>query len=155
MQRKLLTNAALCATIAEALSTKLLIQSMQDSSMTHSCSYAFDRLKDGRTNFYDLASRTSSADYVDTAFPTNDALYFDDYTYPWWANVPRVSDDVEWRRASNSPSSEAISLFGSEHIRPLDIRQGALGNCWFKAAITALAEYDGRVENLFLNKEIS
>ena len=75
MQRKLLANAALCATIAEAINTKLLIQSMQ-ANTSHSCGYSFDRLLNGTTNFYDLAK--SSSDYTDTTFPTNDAVYFRD-----------------------------------------------------------------------------
>jgi len=103
MQKKLLTNAALCATIAEAISTKLLIQSMQDETISHSCAYSFDRLKDGPTNFYDLVTRTSSADFVDKAFPTSDAIFFDDYIYESTSYVAQLSDDIEWRRASNSP----------------------------------------------------
>ena len=48
------------------------------------------------------------------------------------------------------------TLFGEHHIRPIDIKQGnSIGNCWFMAAITSMAEYEGRVENLFLNKEKS
>lgn len=37
----------------------------------------------------------------------------------------------------------------------MDVRQGAVGNCWFMAAASALAEKPGRVEKLFLNMDSS
>ena len=43
------------------------------------------------------------------------------------------------------------SFWGSDGITPMDIRQGALGNCWFMAAASALAEKPKRLENIFLN----
>ena len=46
---------------------------------------------------------------------------------------------------------EGKSLFGSTGIRPADIRQGSIGNCWFMAAASAIAEYPGRMEKIFLN----
>ena len=33
----------------------------------------------------------------------------------------------------------------------MDIRQGAIGNCWFMAAASALAEKPKRLERIFLN----
>ena len=36
-----------------------------------------------------------------------------------------------------------------------DIAQGSLGNCWYLASCVALAEYPGRVEDIFLNREKS
>ena len=33
----------------------------------------------------------------------------------------------------------------------MDIRQGVIGNCWFMAAASALAEKPGRLEKIFLN----
>ena len=48
-----------------------------------------------------------------------------------------------------------MTLFGNQGIRPQDIRQGEIGNCWFLSSITALAEYPGRIESTFLNKELS
>lgn len=33
-----------------------------------------------------------------------------------------------------------------------DVRQGLLGNCWFQAAASALAEVPGRMEQVFLNE---
>ena len=51
---------------------------------------------------------------------------------------------------------ENNTLFGENHITPMDVKQGNdIGNCWFMSSISAMAEYDGRVEKLFLNKERS
>ncbi len=38
---------------------------------------------------------------------------------------------------------------------PTDVRQGALGNCWFMAAASALAEKPKRLETIFLNQELN
>ena len=35
-------------------------------------------------------------------------------------------------------------------IEPGDIRQGALGNCYFLSAISSLAEYPERIKKVFL-----
>jgi len=41
-------------------------------------------------------------------------------------------------------------MFG-DGISADDIIQGDLGNCWFLAAASALAEWPGRLEKIFLN----
>lgn len=35
----------------------------------------------------------------------------------------------------------------------MDIRQGAIGNCWFLAAASAMAEIPHRLEKIFLSEE--
>ena len=44
-----------------------------------------------------------------------------------------------------------FTLFGREGIHPGDIRQGAIGNCWFISAASAVSEIPGRLEKVFLN----
>ena len=46
-----------------------------------------------------------------------------------------------------------MSLFGTDGITPNDIMQGALGDCWFMSAASALAEVPGRMEKVFLNSD--
>ena len=42
-----------------------------------------------------------------------------------------------------------------DKMEPCDIEQGALGDCYFLASISALAEYHKRTERLFLSKEVN
>jgi calpain-15 len=50
-------------------------------------------------------------------------------------------------------------LFGPDklpsNITPEDIRQGYIGNCWIMAAISAVAEVEDRIDDLFLTKYLS
>ena len=60
-------------------------------------------------------------------------------------------NSIEWKSASSN--IKQYRLF-DEMIHPNDIKQGALGDCYFLAAIAALAEQPQRILNLFLiNKE--
>lgn len=43
-------------------------------------------------------------------------------------------------------------MFG-DGISVNDVNQGNIGNCWFLAAASALAEYPGRMEKVFLNHD--
>ena len=58
-------------------------------------------------------------------------------------------ETTEWKRAKYAFKDK--SLFGTTGIRPADIRQGSIGNCWFMSAASAIAEYPGRMEKVFLN----
>ena len=53
------------------------------------------------------------------------------------------------------PSEQGYTLWGSSGIRPDDIGQGAIGDCWFISAAAAVAEDYKRIERLFLNTEMS
>ena len=50
---------------------------------------------------------------------------------------------------------DGYTLFGKDGITPQDMRQGAIGNCWFISAASALSEKPGRLEKVFLNTEMS
>lgn len=55
-----------------------------------------------------------------------------------------------WTRAVDMGSNG--TLFG-DGISVDDINQGYIGNCWFMAAASALAEVPGRLESVFLNTD--
>lgn len=40
-------------------------------------------------------------------------------------------------------------------MRPEGARQGSLGNCWFIAAASAVAEYPNRIKNVFMNSGLT
>ena len=56
----------------------------------------------------------------------------------------------KWKRASAMGSDK--SLFG-KGISPAGMVQGSIGNCWFMAAASAVAEVPGRMEKVFLNTD--
>ena len=77
-------------------------------------------------------------------------------------NDPMGTSSVEWRRLpdllKDQPTAEGIEagakLF-EDAIKPEDVCQGALGDCWLLAAIAAVAEVDGGdlIRGLFLTQE--
>lgn len=58
---------------------------------------------------------------------------------------------IDWKRATDLSMTNK-SLFG-DGISVDDINQGYIGNCWFMAAASAVAETPGRLESVFLNTE--
>ena len=58
---------------------------------------------------------------------------------------------VRWTRAYDA-FGDNYRLFGTEGITPYDVIQGAIGDCWFMSAASAMAEVPGRMEAIFLNK---
>ena len=62
-------------------------------------------------------------------------------------------DRITWRRLKDQfPRNK---FWGTDGIKPTDIKQGELGNCWFLVAASALAEKPKRLEKIFLNHEMS
>ena len=57
-----------------------------------------------------------------------------------------------WKRFKDIYRDPAIFRDG---IEPNDIKQGALGDCYFLAVLSSLAEFPKRVEALFYTKEIN
>ena len=66
------------------------------------------------------------------------------------------SGEVQWHRVSATAQMQEATLFGNNYIQPHDIIQGTdIRNCWLMTSLSAMAEYPGRIENMFLNKEKS
>lgn len=92
-------------------------------------------------------------DYADRSFPVNDALYWGDYESETTAQMTNFSRRITWHRTKDQfPNNK---FWGTEGIMPSDVRQGAIGNCWFMAAASAMAEKPKRLEQVFLNEETS
>ena len=99
-------------------------------------------------NFYDVYERTDDVVFTDHEF-THDAaaFYWEDASETY--KYPKHLSTTTWKRAKYEFADK--SLFGSTGIRPADVRQGSIGNCWFMSAASAIAEYPGRMEQIFLN----
>jgi len=113
-----------------------------------------DRNKNSFDDFY--AINAGSEKFTDVNFPTDDGLF--------WADAGEAGGDmaqlaswIDWKRVSDNsfPAHTFFGPDGKEDITPEDIVQGYIGNCWIMAAISAIAEHPNRVENMFVNTEIS
>lgn len=61
-------------------------------------------------------------------------------------------EKYEWRRLSETFAGKKLTVF--DNIQPGDIAQGALGDSYFLAAISALAEKPERIKRLFITQEV-
>ena len=59
---------------------------------------------------------------------------------------------VVWKRASELFSHPRVF---SDGIHPNDINQGGLGDCYFLAVLSALAESEERVRNIFVTQDVN
>ena len=76
-------------------------------------------------------------------------MYWNDYDSEKYGSTASYEDRLDWKRMGTEYSDN--SLWGDDGITPMDIRQGALGNCWFMAAASAIAEKPKRLEKIFHN----
>ena len=109
-----------------------------------------DRNKNTVDDFLTIVAGSGTGTYTDNNFPINDALYWKDAGEAN-GDMSNLESYISWERISSSDHN----LWGPRGINPQDINQGYIGNCWIMAAISAIAEYPGRVESMFVNTEIS
>lgn len=62
---------------------------------------------------------------------------------------------IEWRRPVDFQEASKPYVLFEGNIEPNDIKQGALGDCWFMCALSSIAEFDTLVKELFLQEEVS
>eukprot|EP00401_Gymnodinium_catenatum_P073693 CAMPEP_0117586776 /NCGR_PEP_ID=MMETSP0784-20121206/68908_1 /TAXON_ID=39447 /ORGANISM="" /LENGTH=603 /DNA_ID=CAMNT_0005387911 /DNA_START=330 /DNA_END=2141 /DNA_ORIENTATION=- len=62
--------------------------------------------------------------------------------------------EVKWLRAAEF-MPEKPSLFGEDGPSPMDIEQGEIGDCYFLASMSALAEVPSRIRSLFLQDSVN
>lgn len=60
--------------------------------------------------------------------------------------------NLKWKRISEVYKTPQVFSGG---IEPNDINQGALGDCYFLAVLSSLAEFPDRIQNMFLTKTIN
>lgn len=84
--------------------------------------------------------------WTDPDFPPCD----DSLRVPGSSSEPLCSHSYEWKRASEMYPD--VKVFDSS-ISPSDINQGALGNCYFLAVLSAMAENEENVRKRFIFTE--
>lgn len=96
----------------------------------------------------------NSGKYGDTDFPPNDAsLYKNPAEPPDYADSTPV---VEWMRpeeALKSGNEDEIKMV-SQGMRPGDVKQGTLGDCWLLGAFLVLATHPELLQNLIVKDGI-
>ena len=140
MQTTLKAVFAVACCMSVAQSMKLQAQA------AFTCSTTASRNKSPLPAFAEILAAGSP--WTDRAFSHDpNALYWESVGEP----APEDVQGVEWKRISETPSLKNNSLWGSNGITVDDVKQGVLGNCWYKAAASALAEEAGRLDKVFHN----
>ena len=132
------------------MAEKILAQTKARASAGAQGSHTCQSLHDLRTadveDFWSLKNGTSK--WTDPVFgPNEESLYWADLgeTNPRWGSVT-------WSRAQDAFPGK--SLFGAGASLD-DVNQGAIGNCWFMAAASGVAEKEDRLQKMFLNTDDS
>ena len=116
----------------------------------HTCLTSQERNKADLDDFY--AIYRGSATYSDSDFkPDSDALYWADMGEDTSKMATEKEPKITWKRAGSAFPKH--TLFGRGGVTVKDVEQGWIGDCWFLAAATALAEVPGRIERIFLNNK--
>ena len=124
----------------------------QDRTVSHSCTHSQDRIQNGPDPFEEIQEGRTL--YKDMTFPIQDAIRWDDKPHASGSGLSQHERSVEWKRVRDEyKPSNGFSLWGPNDEPSLhDVRQGQIGNCWFLAAASALAEKPGRITKLFRNE---
>ena len=88
--------------------------------------------------------------WTDPDFPPNQSSLYD----------PAIDNEVDvdtynsfsWKRASEIFKPAYIFEDG---VEPNDINQGQLGDCYYLATLSSLAEFEDRVQAMFVTKEVN
>lgn len=136
-------SAFAAATSIASGANQIMAQTFAQAEANLTCTVTQDRNKATPDDFYGIYQ--GSEDYTDDDF-TADAtsLYWETYGEPVFGGT-----NTHWVRAKDAFPTH--SLFGHHGVGPDDVRQGAIGNCYFMSAAAALAEVPGRLEKIFLN----
>ena len=133
----------------KAVMTTELVQtsaSAQTQAANHTCTSTADINKMSLRNMDFTTLRNGQYLISDPQFPAGDE------SMAWPELGEKLETDMDnaiWERAYKAFPGK--TLFG-DGISTDDIIQGSLGNCWFLSAASAVAEFPGRMEKIFLNK---
>ena len=88
--------------------------------------------------------------WTDAEFPPDRSSLYD----------PNIDRDIDTRTFNSFKGKRASEIFNpiyifEDGIEPNDINQGQLGDCYFLAALSSLAEFPERVKAMFVTKEIN
>lgn len=108
------------------------------------CNYSWSW--NARSAFTGKKDDTSTA-FIDPDFP------HDDSSIGCSATKFRCDKAEKWIRARMLGDPTEAVLF--DQVKPQDIDQGGLGDCWLMAALACMAEYPTKLKNLFDSRHLS
>ena len=72
--------------------------------------------------------------------------------------IKEIWERIDWIRAEQivelNDNNEQLKIFQG-NIEPNDIKQGALGDCYFLSSLSVISERPDRISNLFVTKEVN
>merc|ERR1719326_84519 len=153
------------AVVASASAVDLSLEAEQGAK---SCTYGMDSIMKSPSNSWTAFKNAQSASgkYEDPEFKAaDDSLFWPNR--PWgreeknWPTSRRIPGGRRWKRPSELGGvrdgsvtyHQKPSLWGDKGISPVGVRQHAVGDCWFLAAASALAEVPERIERIFWNSD--
>lgn len=109
-------------------------------------------MKNYLTNIVDLNKKKEK--FSDPGFPPElTSLKGDGSKCPKdWISGPRTC--TAWKRPTEFFGEGNFAVF-KDKIEPADIKQGAIGNCYFMASVAALSENPHRIYRLFISRDVS
>ena len=142
--------AAAAATNSSSGMDQLFAQTeLAAAAKTHTCLETANRNKAKLVDFNTLVKQTTPWTDTDFTADTN-AVYWKDLDTLNAGQKKELGVAMTWKRATAMGSDK--TLFG-KGISPAGMVQGQIGNCWFMAAASAVAEVPGRMEKVFLNTD--
>jgi len=93
--------------------------------------------------FNKFINQTTVNQFTDPSFPptTSTSVY---WTAGTDAGYRTTWNAIGWKRPATAWTTN-FNLWGTNGVKPLAVRQGYLGDCWWLATMAALAEWPARV----------
>jgi len=126
----------------------------QSNVDTTSCSFVHDRLK--MPAISGLLFIDAGIQFEDPYFTADEVIYWED-SRGELGDLKALGDSMSFVHAFDAGWSKrnGYSLWGSDGIEFDDMTQGAVGNCYMISGAATIAEKPGRIEKIFVNKNLN
>ena len=162
----LVASAAISLTSAIQLKTHHLAKLL---GVNESCGFNIQRATSSRSEFRSKSGGRTL--FRDSDFPADESsLFWRNYLYDnempqkflnevtGWARPQEILDSINnphWgdQYKGGEGATATPNLWGTKGVLPAGTNQGGLGDCWFLASASSLAEHPERIMNIFTNTE--
>ncbi|CDW73209.1 UNKNOWN [Stylonychia lemnae] len=129
---------------------KMYMKQLAQQQQQLGCETSMNRFKSGPPDYENII-KNSNTFWNDTSFPA-DATSIQWTDTPYTRNGLYYHSSAKWSRLNDLCPN--CTMFGTgDYLN--DISQGAIGDCYFMAGATAVAEIDNRFKKIFVNPEIN